>query len=92
MTRIEIYRTGNYNLHSTACLSIDDDSHNSAETNTERERTVWFQIKSCCEDTSVATEDLLINNGCNRQTVEAVSEGFPQLYVVSPLACGWQTI
>lgn len=40
------------------------------------------------EDTSMATEDLLINNGCNRQTVEAVSEGLPQLYVVSPLTCG----
>lgn len=36
----------------------------------------------------MATEDLLINNGCNRQTVEAVSEGLPQLYVVSPLTCG----
>lgn len=76
-----------------------DDSHNSAETDgqtkteseRERVRTVWLEIKLCCEDTSVATEDLLINNGCNRQTVEAVSEGFPQLYVVSPLACGWQT-
>lgn len=36
----------------------------------------------------MATEDLLINNGCNRQTVETVSEGLPQLYVVSPLTCG----
>lgn len=36
----------------------------------------------------MATEDLLINNGRNRQTVEAVSEGLPQLYVVSPLTCG----
>lgn len=36
----------------------------------------------------MATEDLLINNGCNRQTVEAVSEGLPQLYVVSPLTFG----
>lgn len=40
------------------------------------------------EDTSMATEDLLINNGGNRQTVEAVSKGLPQLYVVSPLTCG----
>lgn len=36
----------------------------------------------------MATEDLLINNGCDRQTVEAVGEGLPQLYVVSPLTCG----
>lgn len=36
----------------------------------------------------MATEDLLINNGCNRQTVEAVSEGLPELYVVPPLTCG----
>ena len=35
----------------------------------------------------MATEDLLINNSGNRQTVEAVGEGLPQLYVVSPLTC-----
>ncbi len=39
------------------------------------------------KNTSMATKDLLINNGCNRQTVEAVGEGLPQLYVVSPLTC-----
>lgn len=36
----------------------------------------------------MATEDLLINNGGYRQTVEAVSEGLPQFYVVSPFTCG----
>lgn len=35
----------------------------------------------------MATEDLLINNGRYRQTVEAVSESLPQLYVVPPLTC-----
>lgn len=38
----------------------------------------------------MATEDLLINNGCDRQTVEAVGEGLPQLYVVPPLTCWWE--
>lgn len=37
-------------------------------------------------ETAVHCEDLLINNGCDRQAVEAVSEGFPQLNVVSSLA------
>jgi len=36
----------------------------------------------------MATENLLINNGCDGQTVEAVSEGLPQLYVVSPFTYG----
>lgn len=31
--------------------------------------------------TSVAAEDLLINNGGNREAVKAVSESLPQLYV-----------
>ena len=35
--------------------------------------------------TSVATEDLLVHDGCNGQAVETVSEGLPQLDVVAPL-------
>lgn len=35
----------------------------------------------------MATEDLLVNDGCDGQTVEAVGEGLPQLYVVSPFTC-----
>lgn len=31
-------------------------------------------------------EDLLIDNSCNRQAVEAVREGLPQLDIVSALA------
>ena len=38
-------------------------------------------------ETSVTTEDLLVHNGCDGQTVEAVSEGFPQFDVVASLAC-----
>lgn len=73
-------------------VTTDRQTERKRQTDRQRERVHGLlKIKSCCEDTSVATEDLLINNGCNRQTVEAVSEGFPQLYVVSPLACGWQT-
>jgi hypothetical protein len=34
----------------------------------------------------VHSEDLLVNNGGNRQAVEAVGEGLPQLDVVSSLA------
>lgn len=41
-------------------------------------------------NTSMATEDLLINNGCDRQAVKAVCEGLPQLNVVPPLTCGRQ--
>ena len=32
------------------------------------------------------SEDLLVDDGCNRQAVEAVCEGFPQLDVVPPFA------
>lgn len=38
----------------------------------------------------MATEDLLVNNGGDGQTVETVSEGLPQLYVVPSLTCGHQ--
>jgi hypothetical protein len=31
-------------------------------------------------------EDLFVNNGCNGQAIEAVSESFPQFDVVSSLA------
>ncbi len=31
-------------------------------------------------------EDLLVNDGGNRQAIEAVCECFPQLDIVSPLA------
>jgi hypothetical protein len=34
----------------------------------------------------MATENLLINDGRNRQTIEAVGEGFPQLDVVPTFA------
>lgn len=37
--------------------------------------------------TSVAAEDLLIHDGGDGQTVEAVGERFPELDVVPPLAC-----
>ena len=37
-------------------------------------------------ETSMTTEDLLVHNGCDGQTVEAVSEGFPQFDVVASLA------
>ena len=37
-------------------------------------------------------EDLLVNDGSNRQTVEAVSECLPQLDVVSPLALVVETV
>jgi len=37
-------------------------------------------------ETSVHCEDLLVNDGCDGQAVEAVSKGLPQLNVVSPLA------
>jgi hypothetical protein len=35
----------------------------------------------------MATEDLLVDYGGNRQTVETVSERLPQLDVVASLAC-----
>lgn len=37
-------------------------------------------------ETTVHCEDLLVNNGCNWQAVEAVSEGLPQLDIVPSLA------
>jgi hypothetical protein len=37
-------------------------------------------------ETAVHAEDLLIDNSSDRQAVEAVSEGLPQLYVVAALA------
>jgi len=57
---------------------------------------IWYSInpkislntafKSSHQLTSVTTEDLLIHNGCNRQTVKTVCEGLPQFNVKSPLA------
>lgn len=35
----------------------------------------------------VATENLLVNDSCNREAVEAVCEGFPELDAVPALAC-----
>jgi hypothetical protein len=35
----------------------------------------------------VAAEDLLVHDGGDRQTVEAVGERLPQLYVVTTFAC-----
>jgi hypothetical protein len=35
---------------------------------------------------SMHAEDLFVNNGCNGQAIEAVSESFPQFDVVSSLA------
>ena len=43
-------------------------------------------FKSSHQLTSMTTEDLLIHNGCNRQTVKTVCEGLPELNVKSPLA------
>jgi hypothetical protein len=34
----------------------------------------------------VATEDFVLNNGRDRQAVEAVGEGFPELHAVPALA------
>jgi len=34
----------------------------------------------------MTAEDLLINDGCNGQTVKTICECLPQLYVVSSLA------
>ena len=34
---------------------------------------------------AVATKDLLVNNGSDRQTVEAIGKRFPQLGAVPPL-------
>jgi hypothetical protein len=34
----------------------------------------------------VTAENFFINNGCYRQAVEAVCEGFPQFDVVPPFA------
>ena len=38
--------------------------------------------------TSMATEDLLIQDGSYRQAIETVSKGLPQSDIVSLLACG----
>lgn len=48
----------------------------------------WKANELLDEDTSMATEDLLVDDGRNRQTIEAVGEGLPQLYVVPPFTCG----
>ena len=37
-------------------------------------------------EAAVHAEDLLIDEGCNREAIEAVSEGLPELDVVSSLA------
>lgn len=37
--------------------------------------------------TSMAAENLLINDGSDGEAVKAISEGFPQLYVEPALAC-----
>lgn len=37
--------------------------------------------------TSMAAENLLINDGSDGEAVKAVSEGFPQLYVEPALTC-----
>ena len=39
-------------------------------------------------EAAVAAEDLLVHDGRHRQAVETVGEGFPQLDVVPPFACG----
>ncbi len=33
----------------------------------------------------MTAEDLLIHNGCNRQTIKAVCEGLPELNIKPPL-------
>lgn len=40
---------------------------------------VWAQ-------TTMHSKNLFVNNSCDRETVEAVRKGFPQLDVVPPLA------
>lgn len=42
--------------------------------------------------TTVHGEDLLIDNGGNRQAVEAIGEGFPKLDVVPPFALIVETV
>ena len=41
---------------------------------------------------TVHCENLFVNNGSNRQAIEAVGEGFPELDVISPLALIVETI
>ncbi len=41
---------------------------------------VWGQA-------SMHAEDLLVDDGSDREAVEAIGEGLPNLYVVSPLTC-----
>ena len=40
-------------------------------------------------ETTVHREDLLIDDGSDRQAVEAVGERLPELDVVPPFACAW---
>lgn len=49
------------------------------------------EIRAISILTSMAAEDLLINDSSNREAVKAVSEGLPQLYVEPALAC-WNTL
>lgn len=65
------------------------DSNNSAETSVCSSFRMRTEGKHETWNTSVATEDLLINDGRDRQAVEAVGEGLPQLDVVSPLT--WES-
>ena len=38
------------------------------------------------------SKDFLINNGCNGQAVEAISEGFPKLDIIPSLALIVETV
>lgn len=46
----------------------------------------WKSVRSLPSLTSVATEDLLVHDGGNRQAIEAVGKCLPQLYVKPPFA------
>lgn len=65
------------------------DSNNSAETSVCSSFRMRTEGKHETWNTSVATEDLLVDDGRDRQAVEAVGEGLPQLDVVSPLT--WES-
>lgn len=65
------------------------DSNNSTETSVCSSFRMRTKGKHETWNTSVATEDLLIDDGRDRQAVEAVGEGLPQLDVVSPLT--WES-
>ena len=48
---------------------------------------VWISVRQLYDWlTTMATEDLIINDGCDWETVETVCERLPQFYAVPSLA------